>query len=152
MSNGGFMSHRLGCEAADIFAAVAPVAGKVGIANCAPSRPMPVMAFHGTADGLVAYNSGSLSGETPQATVPETAQNWADRDGCTEGPTETYRNGTVTCQTWTKCKADVTVTLCTAEGAGHCWPGQAGCPFGASTVDIDASREISKFFRKFSLP
>lgn len=71
MSNGGFMSHMIGCEAADMFAAVAPVAGKVGIPNCQPSRPMPVMAFHGTADPLVGYDTGALSGETPPATEPE---------------------------------------------------------------------------------
>src|SRR4029077_14107873 len=32
MSNGAFMSYRLGCEHAETFAAIAPVAGKVGIA------------------------------------------------------------------------------------------------------------------------
>jgi polyhydroxybutyrate depolymerase len=152
MSNGGFMSHMIGCRAADMFAAVAPVAGKVGIPDCQPSRPMPVMAFHGTADPLVAYDTGSLSGENPPATVPETIQHWADRDGCTQGPDNTFQNGTVTCQTWSKCTAGVTVTLCTAQGEGHCWPGTAFCPFGAFTTDIDASREIAKFFKKFKLP
>src|SRR5262249_2956371 len=48
MSNGGFMSNRLGCELADRVAAIAPVAGVVGITTCTPSRPMPVIHFHGT--------------------------------------------------------------------------------------------------------
>jgi polyhydroxybutyrate depolymerase len=116
MSNGGIMSQRLACEAADLFAASAPVAGKVGIPDCSPSRPIPIMEFHGTADGLAGYDTGSLSGEVPPATVPETIQHWATRDGCTQGPDQTYQQGTVTCQTWSKCKADVTVTLCTATG------------------------------------
>jgi poly(3-hydroxybutyrate) depolymerase len=40
---------RLGCEAADIFAAVAGVAGPVSV-SCSPSRPITVVYFHGTAD------------------------------------------------------------------------------------------------------
>lgn len=152
MSNGGFMSHRLGCEQADLFAAIAPVAGKVGIPDCNPSRPMPVLEFHGSADAIVAYDTGVLSGENPPATVPETAANWAKRDGCKTGPEQTAHNGTVTCQTWSGCDAGVTVTLCTAEGEGHCWPGQSVCPYGAATTDMDATAEIAKFFKKFALP
>lgn len=151
MSNGAFMSYRLGCEAADVFTAIAPVAGKVGIPSCSPGRGVPVMAFHGTADPLVAYDTGALSGETPAATVPQTIQNWATRDTCKTGPTTTYQVGTVTCQTWSDCLDGATVTLCTAEGEGHCWPGTAFCPFGAYTTDIDASEEIANFFAKFTL-
>ncbi len=153
MSNGAFMSYRLGCEAADLFAAVAPVAGKVGIPDCHPSRPVPLMAFHGTADPLVAYDTGSLSADG--YTVPETVQHWAtdaDVDGCTGDPEQTYDNGSVTCQTWSHCKAGVTATLCTAQGEGHCWPGTAFCPYGAYTTDIDASSQIADFFKKFKLP
>jgi polyhydroxybutyrate depolymerase len=150
MSNGAFMSYRLGCEAADLFAAIAPVAGKVGIPNCSPSRPVPLMAFHGTSDPLVAYDTGSLSADN--LSVPDTVKKWADGDGCTGDPQVTYQQGTVTCNTWSTCKDGATVTLCTAQGEGHCWPGTALCPFGAYTTDINASQEIAKFFAKFSLP
>jgi polyhydroxybutyrate depolymerase len=150
MSNGAFMTYRLGCEHAEVFAAIAPVAGKVGIPTCTPSRPVPVMAFHGTADPLVAYDAGTLSGE--MLSVPDTVKAWATRDGCTKGPDVTYQMGTVTCQTWSACSAGATVTLCTAEGEGHCWPGQSYCPYGASTTDINASTQIAAFFKTFSLP
>ena len=150
MSNGGFMSHMLGCEAADIFAAVAPVAGKVGIADCEPSRPVPIMDFHGTKDPLVPYDTGGLSGEN--LSVPDTMQHWADRDGCTGDADITYQNATVTCKTWSHCTASVLVTFCSAEGEGHCWPGTAFCPYGAYTTDIDASHQMAAFFKKFSLP
>ena len=55
MSNGGYISNRLGCEAADVFAAIGPVAGMIQIPfeECQPSRPVPVMHFHGTADLIV---------------------------------------------------------------------------------------------------
>jgi polyhydroxybutyrate depolymerase len=150
MSNGGFMSHRLACEAADLFAAVGPVAGKVGIANCAPSRPVPVLHFHGTADGLVAYDSAALSAEG--LNVPDTLARWATRNGCQQQPSQTFVQGTATCQTWTQCSGDSEVRLCTSQDMGHCWPGQLVCPFGAVTDDIDASQEIAKFFKRFSLP
>ncbi|HMJ15005.1 MAG TPA: prolyl oligopeptidase family serine peptidase, partial [Polyangiaceae bacterium] len=150
MSNGGFMSHRLACEAADVFAAVGPVAGKVGIPNCQPSRPVPVLHFHGTADTLVAYDTPALSGEG--LNVPDTLARWATRDGCQEGPTQTFQTGTVTCQTWSRCNGGAEVRLCTAQGTGHCWPGQPVCPFGTVTSDIEASRELATFFKRFALP
>lgn len=149
MSNGGFMSFRLGCEAADIFAAVAPVAGKVGV-NCRPERPVPLLAFHGTADSLVSYGTGALSADN--STVPDTAKKWAELDGCTKGPDPTFEQGDVRCESWSECRGGATVTLCTIDGAGHCWPGQAYCPYGTSTTAIDASREMAAFFRRFKLP
>ncbi|HMI87648.1 MAG TPA: PHB depolymerase family esterase [Polyangiaceae bacterium] len=150
MSNGAFMSFRLGCEAADLFAAVAPVAGKIGVADCRPARSVPLLAIHGTADTLVPYATGGLSAD--MMTVPETAKKWADLDACTEGPNTILERGNARCESWTGCKDGATVTLCTVEGGGHCWPGQSFCPYGTSTVDIDASREIAAFFRGFKLP
>ena len=150
MSNGAFMSYRLACEAADLFAASAPVAGKIGIPGCAPARPVPLIAFHGTADSLVIYDTGALSADN--MTVPDTLKHFAELDGCKKGPDQTYQNGTVTCQGWSECEGGVNVELCTAEGEGHCWPGQPGCPFGAATTDVDASRRLADFFKRFRLP
>src|ERR1700756_1347735 len=63
MSNGGFMTNRLACDRADVFAAVAPVAGTLGAAvSCNPSRPVSVLAAHGTADPLVPFNGGDVRG------------------------------------------------------------------------------------------
>ncbi len=83
---------------------------------------------------------------------PDTVEHWADLDGCTSGPSQTYQNGTVTCQAWSSCGAGASVELCTAQGEGHCWPGQSICPYGAATTDIDASQRIGEFFKKYSLP
>src|ERR1700757_2739096 len=63
MSNGGFMTNRLGCDRADVFAAVAPVAGTLGAAvSCNPSRPVSVLEAHGTADPLVPFHRGGGRG------------------------------------------------------------------------------------------
>jgi len=75
MSNGGFMSYRLACEFSDRFAAIAPVAGCLTDSMeyyCHPSRPMPVLHFHGTTDPLVNYNGGL----TGIKSVEETLQYW----------------------------------------------------------------------------
>src|SRR5687768_14279354 len=42
LSNGGYMSHRAGCQLANRVAAIAPVAASNVFAGCAPARPVPV--------------------------------------------------------------------------------------------------------------
>jgi polyhydroxybutyrate depolymerase len=55
-SNGGGMAHRLACDLSDTIAAIGPVAGAYLLdERCAPERPVPVIAFHGTADPIVPY-------------------------------------------------------------------------------------------------
>jgi polyhydroxybutyrate depolymerase len=151
MSNGGYLSHRNGCESADLFAAIAPVAGVIGIPQqqCQPSRPMPVIHFYGTADALVPYAGGGALGSP---SVADTDAGWATRNGCTGAPVKTYQQGLVHCETHETCEAGARVTLCTVEAGGHCWPGQASCPFGPSTTDISANEAMWEFFQGFSLP
>lgn len=155
MSNGGFLSHRLACEAADVFAAVAPVAAVLGIdeAACTPSRPIPLMHLHGTADMLVPYEGGGLAGS---ASVEDSVDGWRDRNGCTGERDISFQNGDATCVTHERCDADASVTLCTIEGAGHCWPGQP-CrtglgDLGESTTDIDANEAMWGLFSTVKLP
>jgi len=143
MSNGGFMSHRLGCEAADVLAGVAPVAGLLGIPveQCQPSRAIPVIHFYGTQDQLVPY---MLADDVDNL--------WAERNGCTDQPAVTFQQGVVTCNTRKACRDGVEVTLCAVEGGGHCWPGQSFCPFGMSTTDISANEAMWAVFERFHLP
>lgn len=144
MSNGGYMSHRLGCEASDVFAAVAPVAGAMGIPDCGPSRSVPIVAYHGTEDGLVPYGSGS-------AAIDE----WASLNGCTGDPVRTD-HGPSYCDKWENCSDGVEVELCTLEGMGHCWPGgpEALCipDIGPPSSDVDANQHMWAFMSRFTLP
>jgi polyhydroxybutyrate depolymerase len=155
MSNGGFMSHRLACEAANVFAAVAPVAGMLGIppATCKPSRPVPVLHFHGKADAIVPYEGGGIVGVHPFRSARASFEAWAKIDGCTGPPTNTFSGTATTCETYAQCNGGVEVTLCSSTGATHCWPGVATCPFlGTPALDIVASDMMFKMFERYALP
>jgi polyhydroxybutyrate depolymerase len=146
MSNGGGMVHRLGCEMADRFAAFAPVSGAYLLSEiCLPSRPLPVLAFHGTGDRIVPYD-GAGKVLPP---IPIWAAHWAERDGC-DGPSQVFvdQDGVVG-ERWSNCDAQAEVLLYTLDGGGHTWPGALALP-GADT--IDASATMWDFFVSHPLP
>lgn len=82
-SNGGFMTHRIACEAGEKFAAVASLAGTLGskITNCNPSRKIPVLHFHGTADVNVGYYTNAFG-----INVDSLMTLWASINGCSPVP------------------------------------------------------------------
>ncbi len=84
-SNGGFMTHRLACDRADLFAAGASFAGAAWLdpAKCNPSAPVGMLQIHGTKDESVAY--AGLDNVYPSA-VATTAM-WARKNGCATEPT-----------------------------------------------------------------
>lgn len=51
MSNGAMMAYRLAAELSDRIAAIAPIAGPMGMQGCRPGRAVSVIHFHGDADG-----------------------------------------------------------------------------------------------------
>jgi polyhydroxybutyrate depolymerase len=150
ISNGGFMSYRLACDLSDRIAAIGPVAAANVTLSCDPSRPVPVIAMNGTDDILVSYAGGLASIEA-----------WAAGNGCSDTTQIVYDEGEVTCVAYEDCAEDATVELCTIEGGGHNWPGAIDLfeldPVlywwaGHTTQDIDASREIWKFFAERPMP
>jgi polyhydroxybutyrate depolymerase len=151
MSNGGFMVQRLACDAADVFAAVAPVAGVLTMPqdDCKPSRPISMIHFHGSADTVVRYDGGGLAATM---SVADSYSGWVQRDGCSDEAPETFRKGVAHCVTHSNADAGVDVTLCTIDGGGHCWPGQSICPYGTSTTDISVNVEGWNFLKRFTLP
>lgn len=148
-SNGGFLSHRLACEASDRIAAIAPVSGMMGIDDCTPTRPIPVMHFHGTSDTIVPYDGGGLTGYRSAA---ETDAGWAMRNGCDTATTETFANGDSRCVSHTGCDGGSEVTLCTITGGGHTWPGGGYFPGGHITTDLSATDAMWAFFAAHPLP
>ena len=136
MSNGGYMSYRLACDAPDLVKAVAPVAGALGIpeASCTPAQTVPLIHIHGTVDSAVPYSAAVSSVEA-----------WASKAGCVGDPVEVYQQGIATCVQWQDC-AEGPVELCSAEGIDHCWPGQLFCPYGSSTEDLMSNERMWDFF------
>jgi polyhydroxybutyrate depolymerase len=122
-SNGGGMSHKLACDAADVFAAVAPSAfDLVEEMTCKPSRPISVFMKRGTSDNIVPYSGGASTPPTFYRLDPihflgaqGTFKRWGELNQCTDTPADTGGN----CKTYAQCAAGVKVTLCTAQGGGH---------------------------------
>ena len=86
MSNGAMMCYRLAAELSDRIAAIAPIAGTMAIEHCQPRRPVSVLHFHGTKDGLVLF--GGPDERIPKnlkfLSVDETIRAWVRSNGCPE--------------------------------------------------------------------
>ena len=144
MSNGGFMSYRLACEASDLVAAVAPVAGVEVVPSCTPSRPVPLLAFNGTSDLLVPH-AGRPRLNFPSA--DESIGRWRTRNRCSGAVSTLFQRDDVSCSASSGCANDANAILCTIDGGGHTWPGGMGVFFLGKTTDaVDASSAILDFF------
>jgi polyhydroxybutyrate depolymerase len=132
MSAGAFMTTRLACERADVFSAIAPVAGTLGIAfPCGPSRPVSVLQTNGTADQVVPFDGGTMLGRGGYSDIvaaPAMAQRWRDVDRC-PGPSEDIVGG-VHRFTAAGCAGGTEVVFVQVDGAGHTWPGDASAASG----------------------
>jgi polyhydroxybutyrate depolymerase len=161
MSNGGMMCYRLADEMAERFAAIASVGGPMGSTECHPSRPVPVIHFHGTNDLFAPFEGGfgerSIS-RIDFFSIPHTIATWAKANGCPRDavvaqlPTSTDDGTRVTRSVYGPGTDGSEVVLYTIEGAGHTWPGrQPSLAFlGSSTVQIVANDLIWEFFSAHS--
>jgi polyhydroxybutyrate depolymerase len=118
ISQGGGMAHHVGCLAADIFAAVAPVSSDLRTDPCQPSRPISELSVRGLSDTLSPYEGGPVGppGMTYMAIgAKPTLERWKMIDQCAGTPDTSIPN----CETYKECAAGVEVTLCSLPGAGH---------------------------------
>jgi polyhydroxybutyrate depolymerase len=155
LSNGGGMSFLLSCHLADRIAAIGIVAGLLPttLGACRPSRQVPVMMFHGTADPIVPYAGGRFRRAGTFPSIPEWAAALARRNGCSDPPREIPAKGEVSGIAYKGCPAEV--VLYTIQGGGHTWPGGKPIPAwiaGRTSMDIDATRSFWEFFQEHPLP
>jgi polyhydroxybutyrate depolymerase len=128
-SNGGMMAYQLACNAADLFAAVAPTEGSNETNTpCNPSRPVPLAAFEYLGDPIVVPASAQAS-----------VDGWANQMGCPDAGATTTMQAAFTCQEWSQCANADQVWYCTLPGGTH-YP-----PAGSAPV-------IWSFLSQFSLP
>ena len=159
MSNGGMLSHRLACEMADTFRAIAPVAGTDGTLQCSPARPISVLHIHAKNDTHVLYNGGAgqdaFRDETKVAdfvSVPETINRWTQRNRCVAPSRRVLEVPGAFCEAYAGCAEGVQVQLCVTEKGGHSWPGVKEVRSGKEPASqaINANDVMWEFFQRVS--
>jgi polyhydroxybutyrate depolymerase len=150
--------------------------GRSGPTGCEPARPVPVLAFHGTADPILLFNGGvgtrlnEVLAEGPGAEpsdaalppadldgpgYPANVAAWAADNGCEDEPADEAETETVTRRTY-DCPDGADVEFLILDGGGHSWPGsefsKAVEAMVGPTDDLDANQEIWDFFQRFALP
>lgn len=123
-SNGGYMSYRMACELGSRVTGIMSLAGAMGaeLDECEDNGPVAVLQIHGTLDDSVPYET---VGDPPtRIGAIDSAAFWAERNGCTAGPTDGGRMDIVVAQDdetaiseWDGCERDVEVW--TLEEVGH---------------------------------
>ncbi len=157
LSEGGFMSMRLGCNLGDRFAAVATVGATMPkTMTCLPPRPVPVVMVNGTSDPVVPYGGGTEHNlELTMLSAEDSAKAWARIDRCAEKPEksklpEKSKGGMETkVDTYNGCHDNAQVALYSVKGAGNTWPGgeqyEAENAIGKTSSDLAANEVIWKF-------
>lgn len=163
ISNGGFMSLRLACDAADLFVGIAVVAATLpaDIApRCRPAAPVSVLLINGTADPMVPYEGGQVrvlgSRRGAILSTAATLAFWAQQAGCAGEPQTRALpdrdpgDGSVAVSIEHAGCVGAQARLLRIEGGGHTWPGGGqylpSALIGRVNRDIDASAAIVDFF------
>mmetsp|Transcript_45736 Transcript_45736/g.132443 ORF Transcript_45736/g.132443 Transcript_45736/m.132443 type:complete len:379 (-) Transcript_45736:51-1187(-) len=123
MSRGARFCVRLASELSDIIAALGIVSGLRYPQPNNATRPMPVIAFHGTADTIDPYEGGGYP-YWGSATVPQELARWGAFNGC-KTKTAARVSGTpgVRMEIFSACTDRADAILYTIEGAEHSSPG-----------------------------
>jgi len=174
-SDGAVMASLLACTMSDRFAAIGAVSGLELQQPCATARPVPVIAFHGTADPILYFNGGVDSAALTQLLgpgepvrppptdqpadvdgpgVPATVRAWAVKDRCDPRPSDAAVGTQVVLRRYT-CPPGTAVEFYIIVGGGHSWPGsevsEADSQVGETTLQVDATAQMWEFFRQFHL-
>ncbi len=158
MSNGGGMAFALSCTLSHRIAAIGAVSAAQSLTWkwCTDTTPVPMIAFHGTADPVVPFQGAGVGAINPRPFPNEAlwVGNWARRNRCALPAVESRVAADVKRLAYGHCANNADVVLYSILGGGHQWPG--GPPLakwvvGPSTQSIDATRLMWAFFRAHPL-
>lgn len=164
LSEGGFMSMRLGCALGDRIAAIAAVgAAMPKTMICLPTRPVPMVMINGTSDPVVPYGGGTEHNRSyATLSVEDSAKAWAKIDRCEEKPEKSKMSASAKggmetkVDTYNGCQQNAQVALYSVKGAGNTWPGgeqyEAENTIGKTSPDPNANEVIWSFFVTRKLP
>ncbi|MFB6233724.1 MAG: PHB depolymerase family esterase [Haloarculaceae archaeon] len=138
-SMGAMLTHEMAARYPELFAAIAPVAGTVGGYPCKspdqcdaytppePSRPVPVITVHGTADRHVLYGGGRPEKSLRRQprydfSVQQTLDWWERHNDCTDSGAETgERLSERITRVRSPCDGTGGVEHLRFDGVGHFW-------------------------------
>jgi polyhydroxybutyrate depolymerase len=156
ISNGAMFTYRLACEASDLIAGIGPVSGDMGVDGPRPSRPVPVIHFHGLKDPNCPYLGGigpNAVTKVPHRPIPETIAWWVQVNNCQPKPIITNDRDFVR-ESYAPApgqKGSPVVLYKLLEG-GHTWPGGVDLTprFGTGKLieSVDAGTIMWTFFEK----
>ncbi|MFN3730290.1 MAG: alpha/beta hydrolase family esterase [Fimbriimonadaceae bacterium] len=137
-SNGGMMSLDMGSRLAGKLAAIASVAGTIGVHTAegqrrigAPKAPISVLMIHGDADPLVRYDDEQTGLRVTSA--PNGVRFWASELGGKTTPKKSeLLDGAVIVDSFPDAKAGVEIVLVTLKNGDHDWPRPPKTPFVAT--------------------
>jgi len=167
ISNGGFMTSRLGCQLSNRIAAIAVVAAtmdaEIIAPGCNPENPVPAIYIHGTADPLVPFTGGEMTANgTAGGTILSHFQvidKWVSLNKCNTTPliTDLYdlvNDGTTVRQrTYAAGTNGSEVVSYVVLNGGHTWP--QGYQYlseliiGKTNQDMNAGEVIRQFFKRY---
>jgi polyhydroxybutyrate depolymerase len=161
ISNGGFLTQRLGCELADRLTAVTTIAATMPgplLERCHPARPVSALLMMGTDDPLVPFQGGAVrvGAGGPASSLEAATRRWRELDRCPAAPSssasiDAVDDGTaIEIQTWAGCAGGAEVDQYVIGGGGHTWPGGPqylpAFLIGTASREIDATAVVTDFF------
>jgi polyhydroxybutyrate depolymerase len=160
-SNGAFMANRYAAERPGKIAAVASVAGTLGVAilpSLHPGEPVSSLDVYGTLDHFIPPEGGEVIQHGGQALGAEQLSDWwAKQDGCRAAIR--YPSGLgVSTRSYHGCPEGVGVETIAVWGQGHVWPGAPHemvwltLAAGPEMHTFDATAAVWEFFTSHPKP
>jgi polyhydroxybutyrate depolymerase len=123
-SNGGYMSHRMACDAGDVITAIVSLAGVTYLdtSMCEAAHPVSLLQVHGTLDDSVPFE-----GDNSAPSAMASALFWVGINQCDETSvpgetldlTDEVPGAETTTEVWTGCTAGTSVALWTMVEGPH---------------------------------